>query len=196
MLERRSAQIGIISSVSGSLLTAFLNPARPNEQPADDAQIGGLVRIATRTSTVYGIVHSLRMEHDSNHPEGEKRIAEIQLLGEVMAQRLGAAPSRFERGVSSYPSLGAPIFTTTQEDLKLVYAPPTTVTVRIGSLAQDSGVAAYVLTDELLGKHFASQRVKPWFDEDLFLGLMRLRGSECRAPGRYAEGFYGRKVML
>ena len=48
----------------------------------------------------------------------------------------------------------------------------------------------------LLGKHFASQRAKPWFDEDLFLGLMRLRGSECRAPGRYAEAFYGRKVML
>lgn len=48
----------------------------------------------------------------------------------------------------------------------------------------------------LLGAHFNSQRGKPWFNEELFLGLMRLRGAECRAPGGYAEGFYARKIVL
>ena len=28
------------------------------------------------------------------------------------------------------------------------------------------------------------------------MGLMRLRGMECRAPDGYAEAFYGRKVAL
>lgn len=49
---------------------------------------------------------------------------------------------------------------------------------------------------ELLLRHFASQRGKHWFTEDLFLGLMRLRGAEARAPGGYAEAFYGRKLRL
>ena len=44
-------------------------------------------------------------------------------------------------------------------------------------------------------QHFASQRDKHWFTEDLFLGLMRLRGSECRSPTGYAEAFHGRKLV-
>lgn len=47
---------------------------------------------------------------------------------------------------------------------------------------------------ELLERHFASQRGKHWFDEDLFRSLMRIRGMESGT--RYAEGFYGRKLLL
>ena len=43
---------------------------------------------------------------------------------------------------------------------------------------------------------FESQRPKHWFDESTFLGLMRLRGMECNAPSRFAEGFYCRKISL
>lgn len=43
---------------------------------------------------------------------------------------------------------------------------------------------------------FGSQREKDWFTPDAFLSLLRLRGIESRAPGRYAEGFYCRKVVL
>ena len=49
--------------------------------------------------------------------------------------------------------------------------------------------------DHLLG-HFASQRAKPWFKEDLFSGLLRLRGMECQSPTSYAEAFYCRKVVV
>jgi LmbE family N-acetylglucosaminyl deacetylase len=48
----------------------------------------------------------------------------------------------------------------------------------------------------LLLRHFGSQRSKHWFDDETFRGLARLRGMECRAPERYAEGFFARKVML
>jgi len=43
---------------------------------------------------------------------------------------------------------------------------------------------------------FASQRDKHWFTEDVFLGLMRLRGVECASPTGYAEAFYARKTVL
>jgi len=49
---------------------------------------------------------------------------------------------------------------------------------------------------DLLLEHFGSQRSKQWFDEDTFRGLARLRGMECRAPERFAEGFFARKFLL
>ena len=47
---------------------------------------------------------------------------------------------------------------------------------------------------QLLRESFVTQRGKHWFDDDLFEGLMRLRGAEARSPGKYAEGFYAYKV--
>lgn len=43
---------------------------------------------------------------------------------------------------------------------------------------------------------FSTQRSKRWFTDDTFLGLMRLRGIECVAPGGFAEAFYARKIRL
>jgi LmbE family N-acetylglucosaminyl deacetylase len=49
--------------------------------------------------------------------------------------------------------------------------------------------------DHLL-HYFASQRDKRWFREDLFSGLLRLRGMECQSPTSFAEAFYCRKAVL
>jgi LmbE family N-acetylglucosaminyl deacetylase len=43
---------------------------------------------------------------------------------------------------------------------------------------------------------FGTQRDKHWFDAEVFLGLMRLRGMECRSPSGYAEAFVARKVPV
>jgi LmbE family N-acetylglucosaminyl deacetylase len=47
---------------------------------------------------------------------------------------------------------------------------------------------------ELLTKCFPSQQVRDWWDEEVFLGLARLRGMECRAP--YAEAFICAKALV
>lgn len=43
---------------------------------------------------------------------------------------------------------------------------------------------------------FESQRGKRWFEESVFMALMRLRGMECNAPSGYAEAFYCRKLVI
>jgi LmbE family N-acetylglucosaminyl deacetylase len=48
----------------------------------------------------------------------------------------------------------------------------------------------------LLLAHFGTQATKDWFDEDVLRGLARLRGMECRAPERFAEAYFARKVVL
>jgi LmbE family N-acetylglucosaminyl deacetylase len=47
-----------------------------------------------------------------------------------------------------------------------------------------------------LMRFFGTQRNRHWFSEDLFLGLMRLRGVECNSPTRFAEAFHCRKMTL
>jgi LmbE family N-acetylglucosaminyl deacetylase len=48
----------------------------------------------------------------------------------------------------------------------------------------------------LILRYFGSQRPKHWFDEELFLGLMRVRGMEGRSASGYAEAFTCRKLSL
>lgn len=43
---------------------------------------------------------------------------------------------------------------------------------------------------------FKSQQTKRWFQDETFLGLMRLRGMECNSLTGYAEAFYCRKLVL
>jgi LmbE family N-acetylglucosaminyl deacetylase len=47
---------------------------------------------------------------------------------------------------------------------------------------------------ELLHKCFPSQRDRDWWDDEVFLGLARLRGMECRA--HYAEAFTCTKSVI
>jgi LmbE family N-acetylglucosaminyl deacetylase len=47
---------------------------------------------------------------------------------------------------------------------------------------------------ELLHKCYPSQLGRDWWDDEVFLGLARLRGMECRAP--YAEAFRCAKSVL
>ena len=47
---------------------------------------------------------------------------------------------------------------------------------------------------ELLHQCYPSQHRRDWWDDDVFLGLARLRGMECRAP--YAEAFHCPKLVM
>jgi len=47
---------------------------------------------------------------------------------------------------------------------------------------------------ELLHKCFQSQKNHDWWDDEVFLGMARLRGMECRAP--YAEAFVCTKSLI
>jgi len=42
---------------------------------------------------------------------------------------------------------------------------------------------------------FKTQKTNHWFTQDTFLSMLRIRGIESNAPGKYAEGFYCRKMI-
>lgn len=45
-------------------------------------------------------------------------------------------------------------------------------------------------------KHFKSQSHRPWFTEDTFYSILRLRGIESNSPSNYSEGFFCRKALM
>jgi DNA helicase HerA-like ATPase len=104
---------------------------------------------------VFGFVVSLRTERNTVAGAEDRLIAEVQLLGEIPHCASPAEERCFTRGVSTYPGLGSPIYTTTGFELSLVYAPPRKATAKIGTLFQDPTIPAYVVTDDMLGKHLA-----------------------------------------
>ncbi len=149
--------IGHVISVSGSLINGILNNVAPAQgDGASDLQIGGIVKIATASSFVFGIVSSLKIINPSpDAGAGEHGIVEIELMGEAIIKVNGTTTLTFRRGISIYPGLGEAIMTTTQEEMADVYARPANSNIRIGTLYQNENIPAYIMTDDLLGKHFA-----------------------------------------
>ena len=140
-------QIGMVVTVSGFKLSCLL--FSDGESGYAAAQIGALIKVATASSAAYGFVASLGFERGAEAPAA---IAEIDLLGEQTAR--DGSPS-FARGISIYPTLGAPVFAATAEDIALIYAKPNTWTLAIGTLHQDEARPAFLLSQEFLSKHSA-----------------------------------------
>jgi DNA helicase HerA-like ATPase len=117
--------------------------------------MGALIKLRTRASTVFGMVSALRVPLPSlSAPDEDLKIAEVELLGEMLVNAAGRHEA-FQRGVSIFPAIEAPVYVTTQDDLAQVYAPNGTASVPVGSLYQASSVPAYLRLDDLMGKHFS-----------------------------------------
>ena len=141
--------IGRIVSIRGSVIWGALFDDIDGHA-ARAARMGALVSMKGPDSRVFGIVNRLEREQQMGNTQSERTVFEIQVLGEIADDRTG-----FQRGVSSYPPLDSPVTTITIRDIATIYARPRSSNVHIGQLRHNPKVPAFVLTDSLLGKHFA-----------------------------------------
>ena len=149
-----SVTIGRVVSIRGSVVWGALFDD-DDGTAARAARMGALVSMRGPDSRVFGIVNALKRDGAGGGPQSERTIFEIQVLGEISTVSPGARAAGFQRGVSSYPPLDAPVTTVTLRDLAAVYARPRVSNVHVGRLRHNHKVPAFVLTDSLLGKHFA-----------------------------------------
>lgn len=128
-------------------------------------QVGSIVRIEAGDKLVFGLVTALRMaevaiaerSQDKKVVErsSDAKWLEIELFGEGLRSGIGENDFTFQRGVVTYPLPGQPIFVATVGELSRIYNRPDKPSIHIGSLSQASGLPVYLMTNELLGKHFA-----------------------------------------
>jgi len=151
-----SAQIGVVTAVSGSKLSfALLNAALVNAGVAnyERAQVGSLVKIATATTAAFGFIESIAFQRTPAAAAADSlAIANVELLGELSGAN---GTRRFSRGVSTYPALAAPVFMAGPDDLTVIYAKPDDWTVPIGTLHQNPDRTAHLLLEEFLSRHSA-----------------------------------------
>ncbi|HUB96659.1 MAG TPA: DUF87 domain-containing protein [Stellaceae bacterium] len=133
--------LGSIDTVRGASVTAILAPAYLAAE-AGAVRIGALVKVVVGERLVIGTVSAIE-----GH-EGQRTLT-ADLLGEI------GPDGTFSRGVAHFPIPGANLLGAETADLDAVYARPSSFNVRVGTLHHESGRPAFLMTDELLAKHFA-----------------------------------------
>ena len=127
-------------------------------------QVGSIVKVEAGDKLVFGVVTALRMTEtllDGGATVGAVEVApdakwlEIELFGEAVRTGLGESDFEFQRGVVTYPLPGQGIFVASVAELARIYHRPDKPSINVGTLSQASSLPVYLLTDELLGKHFA-----------------------------------------
>lgn len=128
-------------------------------------QVGSIVRIEAGDKLVFGLVTALRMAEVAIAERSQDRKIlerssdakwlEIELFGEGLRSGISENDFTFQRGVVTYPLPGQPIFVATVGELSRIYNRPDKPSIHIGSLSQSTGLPVYLMTNELLGKHFA-----------------------------------------
>ena len=114
----------------------------------DSVTVGDFIAIATPLSHTIAVITTIT---EAGAETGAH--ARIDMLGEVL--QLPGGRSVFQRGVSSYPRLGAPVMRMQRDTLRDIHTRRDSRAIALGTLALDPQVTAYVDIDEMLTKHFA-----------------------------------------
>ncbi|MBN9220514.1 MAG: DUF87 domain-containing protein [Mesorhizobium sp.] len=118
--------------------------------------VGKMISINLGTTRTVGLVYAIGKSDRAWSSEGQNAIeVSIELVGEV---RDGAEPGAkpvFDRGITTYPHIGAVAHRIRTRDLQAVYDLAGRHSITVGSLAQDEAIAANIAIDDTLARHFA-----------------------------------------
>ena len=145
--------LGRIVGITGSGAVARLFKA---DAAAVDSSvtIGRLVGIVAETSLIIGAVVRMSVSPpETDDHESGSLVADIDFMGELK-DYTSDKPS-FQRGVSTYPTIGNLIQPLATGDVATIHHVGTGDTIEVGRLRLDPTVPAYINFDELLRKHFA-----------------------------------------
>src|ERR1700730_16139265 len=142
---------GRVISVRGSLARVGLLAAGQMGLTEVRATVGRFVSIRCASSSIVAMITEVSCENLSDS-DIYIATASVDLLGEILG---GPERSKFQRGVTNFPTFGDSVELVTPQDLRTVYAPVGSDQINVGTLQQDPSVIAYVDVEELLSKHFA-----------------------------------------
>ena len=147
-----SELIGRVVGVSGSQATVELN-ARSfgGETPT----VGKFMGMVAGKALIIGLLTDIGEQAvpTSAGPPTYRKIAHLDLIGEIRAEDSGAA--HFQRGVTDYPNIGDGALLLNEAELRLVYGAADADHVHVGDLQQNSDIAVHIDIDQLISRHFA-----------------------------------------
>jgi hypothetical protein len=145
--------VGRVVSVSGSYATVGLSAAVRGVADDQQATVGKFLGILSGSSMIIGLITEIGEQSSSAINREQAGVARLDMVGEIRKEPSGA--TRFQRGVTKYPSMGDATVLLGDRELRVVYGSSSANTINIGSLQQDSSIDIHVNVDDLLNKHFA-----------------------------------------
>ncbi len=149
--------IGRIVSVTGSKAIVLLDTVSDDRTVniSERPEMGTLLAIAQDKTVVLAIVSALSVPVPSQGDgDTEIWIAELGLVGELRVSS-DSRSAAFNRGVTTYPSLGDRVRVASAQELHWAFCGDMSGSVRVGGIRQDASIPAMVRVNDLLGKHFA-----------------------------------------
>ena len=147
-------EIGRVMTVGSSTVTISISKQVIVKGQLGMAQIGTILKIQTRTSTVVTMVSSLSIGAVDDEGLNDGCLAQLNILGEITTNA-STGRSKFFRGVRSFPVLNEAVYNMAPADLEMIFNKENEPCIEVGHLQQDSSIVAKVRTDDLLSKHFA-----------------------------------------
>lgn len=154
------SRLGTVEDVNGSSISVKLSDSTPSGllfvsgEAYRVGQVGGFVRIPSGYVDLFGIISQVGAGAAPGPPELTPQLGNRWLRIELVGE--GRKGTKFERGISQYPSIGDLVHVATESDLKTVYAPgDEDVYVAIGKLASAESIRAYLDLNRLVSRHSA-----------------------------------------
>ena len=147
--------LGRITGITGSGAIARLFKAATSVDENTRVTIGRLVGVTVETSLIVGVVVRMHVDRPDSDAmaEDSSLVAEIDFMGEI--RNYGSDQPAFQRGVSSYPTIGNRVSRLASGDVATIHHVGDGETIEVGRLRLDPTVPAYINFEELLRKHFA-----------------------------------------
>lgn len=146
--------LGHVVQCTGSrAVVAAITPAE--EESEQRWAVGRLVTINQGGSRIVGLVYAIETPGHAWRIEAENSVqVSIELVGEVKDHPTLRRPF-FDRGITSYPQIGAIAHRIRAADLAAIYEVAGRRAVKVGALSQDENIAASISVDDMLERHFA-----------------------------------------
>ena len=155
--ESDDKPIAKVMSVDGGTASAIADESLLSGASAANAasgrlHIGSVVRIKVGDSLVYGAIRSVSLQTSS---EGKTQpLIELEFLAQAERdERSGNITA--QRGISSHPMPGDPVFRASDEDLSLLFSAGGKEHFTVGTVYPTHRVPATLLTEHLMTRHFA-----------------------------------------
>lgn len=145
------ASLGHVVSVSGSRAVIAVDTAAYSQDSVDPLSVGKLLTVDAGPSRSIALIYEAEA---GGAGQPDVMLARVELLGEVRPAADGAKPY-FDRGIRTYPPVGAAAHEIDPETLGTIYQYEGKQTINIGTLAQDARIKATLQVQDLLQKHFA-----------------------------------------
>lgn len=145
--------MGRVISCDGSRAAITAVADEGNLSPDSLWTVGKMISINLGPTRTVGLVYAIE-SRDKHWREDEDNLicVSVELVGEVRDTERGPT---FDRGITTYPHVGAPAHRIRGRDLRAVYDLAGREAITIGNLSQDEGIDACIAVDETLNRHFA-----------------------------------------